>query len=124
MLGTGTAQAADKYCTLAENFRAGQACFYSYGDKLTVTDMLGDGYRTVSVWKLTDRANDNKVIRTGECHNYSGAGTTKTCNYNFPEGTYGASSRYLIIFSSESRNGPYEKTGWVSNVMTGYVSGR
>lgn len=57
----------------------GQVCFESTGDHLVVYDDKADGYRVIGHW-WTDYG------REEECHNVSGAGSMRDCNYNMKEG--------------------------------------
>ncbi|MFI7272928.1 hypothetical protein [Streptomyces sp. NPDC049879] len=57
----------------------GEACFYHYGDMVTVRDLYAGGARAVGVWKTN-------YGRSGECHNAYGANDrTVSCNYNMKE---------------------------------------
>ena len=59
--------------------RIAHATFTSYGDKFTVWDDESDGRAAIAFWQVGSR--------TGQCVNSNGAGTSKTCNYDFPENT-------------------------------------
>ncbi|MET9670976.1 hypothetical protein ABZY19_37495 [Streptomyces sp. NPDC006475] len=74
-----------------------------------MTDNYADGLRTILRWELGDRTKSGTsgyIVRTGECHNAKGAGQTVWCNYDFPEGQYNGTSRYLVHFKIESQDGP------------------
>ncbi|MEU3823256.1 hypothetical protein AB0E74_27110 [Streptomyces sp. NPDC030392] len=107
--------------------KPGFACFYSDGDKFTVTDNYADELRSVVKWKLGDRkkkGTSGYIIRTGECHNTKGAGKTVTCNYDFPEGKLGGTSRYLVHFTVVAQDGAKGKPVYSAAGPIAYVSGR
>ncbi|MFE7899790.1 hypothetical protein ACFU3E_20135 [Streptomyces sp. NPDC057424] len=107
--------------------QAGFSCFYSDGDRFSLTDNYADGLRTVLRWQLGDRTKKGTsgyIIRKGECHNTKGAGKTIWCDYDFPEGKLNGTSRYLVHFKIESQDGPNGKPVFYASAPIGYVSGR
>ncbi|WP_030744011.1 hypothetical protein [Streptomyces sp. NRRL F-5135] len=127
-LAVSPAQAAPvlgktKFCSYGFA-QAGTTCFYSDGDKLAVHDNWKDGYRSVSKWHVYDRKNNNKIVRKGQCVNKSGANTTKWCNYNLPDGRYGGTSRYIIIFNTFGTTASGKVIYNDSNAVIGYTSGK
>lgn len=108
--------AVTKFCTAPAN-KAGEACFYSDGDKITVRDIWKDGLRSVAVWFVEDR--DSGYKRQGECHNAGGAGTVVTCDYDFMEGP-----RVVVTFWIQARDGANGSPQYEDGPVIGWVSGR
>ncbi len=75
------------------------AKFFHSGDKVTAGDNCADGWGAQAETLIVDTGN-HKL-----CYNGSGAGTTKTCNYNFGEGRVG------VILAMSVDNGHFRGSG-------------
>ncbi|WP_217215347.1 hypothetical protein [Streptomyces sp. AC550_RSS872] len=112
LLGTASPAHAvtTEFCT--QPFaRAGVACFYSDGDKITVQDLWADGMRSVAMWTTS-------YGRSGECHDANGANNPPTvCDYDFREN----SQVVIEVVRREGANGANHD---ITRPIIGWTSGR
>ncbi|GHE00505.1 hypothetical protein [Streptomyces alanosinicus] len=82
LAGAGTAQASPVTPTDMPGFKGGKVDWKANGDTVTVTDTKRDGY----AFGVTIFIRDPYHSHSRQCLT-SGAGQTKTCHFDYPEGS-------------------------------------